>query len=191
VDAELPAANPLPAGASHSSSRESRRQFIRHHRARFVLPDSANGEAVKRLVVADDRHILDLRRSDKHTVKRIFVRAFHEPSLNRMGRGNWELHEAILFQDGMKTGYKRLGKTLCQSPRSADTHCRLSSRMPEQRVQRCQASSCWTSTMTRPCGGTVGPDFERSRSPNKRSMSAGVSFPRPTSSSVPTILRTM
>ena len=57
--------------------------------------------------------------------------------------------------------------------------------------QRCQASSCCTSTMTRPRGGTVGPDFERSRSSNNRSISAGASFPRPTSSKVPTILRTM
>ena len=53
------------------------------------------------------------------------------------------------------------------------------------------ASSCWTSTITRPCDGTVGPDLERSRSSYKRSMSSGMSFPRPTSSSVPTIFRTI
>ena len=54
-----------------------------------------------------------------------------------------------------------------------------------------QASSCCTWTITNPCGGTVGPAFERSLISYRRSMSSGLSHPRPTSSSVPTILRTI
>jgi hypothetical protein len=54
-----------------------------------------------------------------------------------------------------------------------------------------QDSSWTTSTITNPCAGTVGPDFDRSFNSNSRSMSSGVSFPLPISSSVPTILRTM
>src|SRR5260370_11902158 len=45
--------------------------------------------------------------------------------------------------------------------------------------------------MNNPCGGTVGPDFERSFNSYSLSISAGTNFPRPTSSSAPTILRTI
>src|SRR5258708_13096644 len=45
--------------------------------------------------------------------------------------------------------------------------------------------------MNTPCGGTVGPDFERSFNSYNLSISAGTNFPRPTSSSAPTILRTI
>src|SRR2546422_745370 len=54
-----------------------------------------------------------------------------------------------------------------------------------------QRSGYSTDTMHRPCGGTAGPDLDRSHSSNKRGMSSGASLPRPTSNSVPTILRTM
>jgi hypothetical protein len=52
-------------------------------------------------------------------------------------------------------------------------------------------SSWTTSTITNPCAGTVGPDFDRSLSSNSRSMSSGLSLPLPISNNVPTILRTM
>jgi hypothetical protein len=52
-------------------------------------------------------------------------------------------------------------------------------------------SSCTTATITNPCAGTVGPDFDRSLSSNSRSISSGTSLPLPISNNVPTILRTM
>ena len=55
----------------------------------------------------------------------------------------------------------------------------------------CHASSCSTLSMHNPCGGTVGPDFERSRNANNFSMSSGCNRPRPTSNKVPTIFRTI
>src|SRR5439155_11236024 len=54
-----------------------------------------------------------------------------------------------------------------------------------------QGSAYSTASIQSPCGGTVGPDFERSRNSYSRSTSPTGSFPRPTSSRVPTILRTM
>src|ERR1035437_5892989 len=48
-----------------------------------------------------------------------------------------------------------------------------------------------TSARHKPCGGIVGPDFERSRSANSSGISSGLSLPRPTSTRVPAIFLTM
>src|SRR5713101_6469026 len=97
--------NFCPRKRPRATKSRLRRQSFRRDRGRFALPDSANGEPVKHLIIADDRDILDLCLGNEHAVKRIFVRAFQEPGSNRMGRRDRELHEAILRQYGMKTGY--------------------------------------------------------------------------------------
>src|SRR5258708_21253177 len=45
--------------------------------------------------------------------------------------------------------------------------------------------------MNNPCGGTVGPDFERSFNSYSLSISAGTNLLGPTSTSAPTILSTI
>src|SRR6266852_1495834 len=97
--------NFCPRKRPRATKSRLRRQSFRRDRGRFALPDSANGEPVKHLIIADDRDILDLCLGNEHAVKRIFVRAFQEPGSNSMGRRDRVLHEAILRQYGMKTGY--------------------------------------------------------------------------------------
>src|SRR5882762_7195351 len=48
-----------------------------------------------------------------------------------------------------------------------------------------------TSARHKPWGGIVGPDFERSRISKRFAISSGWNFPRPTSTNVPAIFRTI
>jgi hypothetical protein len=45
----------------------------RTNRGRSVSPDSANGEPVKHLIIADDRDFFDLGLSDQEAVEWVFV----------------------------------------------------------------------------------------------------------------------
>ena len=63
------------------------------------LPHSTNRKLVKRLIVADDRHILHLRLGYEHTVKWIAVRAFQESGSERVRRSDRELDETMVIKN--------------------------------------------------------------------------------------------
>ena len=74
-------------------------------------------------------------------------------------------------------------------------HCRIdwvtAVRKLLKRADRTCPAQYLTSTKNNPCGGAVGPAFLRSRASINSLNDSAVRTPRPTSSRVPTILRTM
>src|SRR5712692_9865776 len=86
---------------------------------------------------------------------------------------------AFAIADSLRT-YKRVCPTKLNDPPSAHWH-----------PADLSVSGYSTSARHKPCGGIVGPDFERSHISKSLGISSGRSFPRPTSTRVPTIFLTI